>query len=171
MFDRVPEDGSHAILDLGPGTDASLRVYGRFARWIRFADVLSPSGRSGGWAAEIKAIPPQTTRPYDLVFAWNVFNRLEPEFRPLLVDRLREITAPGARLHVVMEHDHPSVHPLRFSLPNTDWMRYEATGPPRPALPEILPAEVERLLAPFRVLRAFTSKVGLREYMAVRPER
>jgi hypothetical protein len=34
----------------------------------------------------------------------------------------------------------------------------------------MLPAQVERTLAPFKVVRAFTLKGGLREYMAVRPE-
>ena len=47
-------------------------------------------------------------------------------------------------------------------------MRYEPAGAPRPARSPLLPAEVERLLAPFHVVRAFTLKGGLREYLGVR---
>jgi hypothetical protein len=47
-------------------------------------------------------------------------------------------------------------------------MRCEATGPARSTPPRLLPAQVERVLAPFKVVRAFTLKGGLREYVAVR---
>src|SRR5688572_18340707 len=40
LLDGVGEDRNHAVLDLGTATDPNLRAYSRFARWIRFADVL-----------------------------------------------------------------------------------------------------------------------------------
>jgi len=60
-----------------------------------------------------------------------------------------------------------TVPPLRFSLVNADVMRYETMGPPRPRWPQLLPAEVQRMLRPFTVERGFTTG-GLREYVAVR---
>lgn len=172
LLDGVSEDRSHAVLDLGSAADSSLRVYARFARWIRFADLFDATSSHEEWVAALNALPAQPHRPYDLVFAWNILDRVAPEERSHLVERLAEITAPDARLYVVVETsgDAPR-HPLRFALLDVDRMRYEPAGSARPAWPPLLPAEVERLLAPFLVVRAFTSKVGLREYVAIRRQR
>jgi len=44
FFAELEEDGSHAVLDLGPAAEANFRLYGRFARRIRFADLLNAFG-------------------------------------------------------------------------------------------------------------------------------
>ena len=169
LLDGVKEDRTHAILDLGEATESSFSVYSRFARRIRFADLLAGAGSSGVCTAALRAVPPQPERPYDLLFAWDLLDRIFPEERPRLVQRLAELSSADARLHVMTESSgKPTTQPMRFSLVGVDRIRYEPTGPARPARPELLPAEVERLLAPFEVVRAFTLKVGLREYVAVR---
>jgi len=169
LLEGVSEDRSHAVLDLGPASAASLRVYSRFARRIRFADLLTPAMSPEGCAEALEDVPAQPDRPYDLVFAWDVLDRLFPEERPRLVKRLAELGSADARLHVVTEASGRSaVHPLRFSLLDVDRMRHEVTGPARPTRRQLLPAELERLLAPFQVVHAFTLKGGLREYVAIR---
>ncbi len=169
IFDRVSEDRSHAVLDLGPASDASLRVYSRFARWVRFADLSDAEISGGNWKAALKTLPPRPERPFDLVFAWDLLDRLEPDARPALIARLAEITSDDARLYVVVDSSGKAeTSPLRFSLLDTDRMRYEPTGRPRPPHQRLLPAEVERLLEPFHVVRAITSQIGLREYVAIR---
>jgi hypothetical protein len=165
----VTEDRSHAVLDLGPASEASLSVYSRFARRVRFADVLAAATSPQGWAAAIGALRPQPERPYDLVFAWDLMDRLDTEGRKRLIDRLTEISATDARLHLMVEAAEKAVTvPLRYTLLDVDRMRCEATGPARSTPPRLLPAQVERVLAPFKVVRAFTLKGGLREYVAVR---
>jgi hypothetical protein len=169
LFDGVGEDRTHAVLDLGPASASSLRLYGRFARWIRFADLLSATGSEAEWRAAVAGVPPQPQRAYDIVLAWNVFDRVAPEERPRLVERLAAITAPDARVHVIVESAAEALRqPLRFTLLDVDRMAYEPTGRPLLPQPPLLPAEVERLLGPFHVTRAFTSRVGFREYVAVR---
>ena len=171
LLDGVSQDRTHAVLDLGPATDASLRVYSRFARWVRFADLFG-----GGWSHAqasgvtlLNAVPPQPGHPYDLVFAWDVLDRLSTEERTTLVKRLAELTAPGARLHLVVRAaDHAPANPLRFSLVGTDRMRFEPTATTTLPRVGLLPAHVAHLLAPFHVQHAFTLKTGLREYVAVR---
>jgi hypothetical protein len=144
-------------------------VYSRFARRIRFADLLGEATSPQGFAAALGALPPQTQLPYDVVLAWDILDQLFPEQRSGLVARLVEVSAPEARLHVVVDaSDRATTHPLRFALLDLDRMRYEARGPARPAQRPLLPLEIERLLAPFQVIRAFTLKAGLREYVAVR---
>jgi hypothetical protein len=169
LLEGVTEDGSHAVLDLGSASDSSLQVYGRFARRVRFADLLGTAVSSGGVAAALDQLPTQPDPPYDVVFAWDVLNWLTPEERSALVERLAGITAPNARLFLAVEESGGATgQPLQFALLDSARMRYEPSGPTRPAGPRLLPAEVERVLAPFRVTRAFTSKVGLREYVAMR---
>jgi len=172
LFDRIAEDRSHAVLDLGPASDSSLRVFSRFARWVRFADLLAADKSAKGWAEELTSLPSQPVRPYDLILAWDILDRLDPHERTALVHRLAEISAPDARLYVVVgSSNDASLQSLRFSLLDVDRMRFEKTSAPHPNCPALLPAEVERILEPFHVLRAFTSKVGLREYVAVRRTR
>jgi hypothetical protein len=172
LFDGMVADGTHAILDLGAASAASLSVYGRFARQIRFADLPGratlPRG-PGLIAALLDAVPPQPARPYDIVFAWDVLDRLYPECHAPLVARLAEVAAPDARLHILARgSERVVVRPLRFMLIDTDRMRYEPSGPAGPVMSQLLPAQLAHLLEPFRVVRGFTLKGDLREYVALR---
>jgi trans-aconitate methyltransferase len=168
-LEQVSHDRSHAVLDLGSASDSSLRVYSQFARWVRFADLLSATETEAEWTGAVDAIPAQPQRPYDLVFAWNVLDWIEPPQRQRLVARLAELTAPDARLHVIVDAGRDGYrHPLRFSLLDVDRMCYQHAGHPLPAGKALLPAELERVVEPFRVTRAFTTQVGLREYVGVR---
>lgn len=171
LLEGVPEDGSHAVLDLGAAAASSLGLYSRFARRIRFADLsgVAAAARGRGPVDLLRAVPAQPERPYDLVFAWDILDRLVPEYHAPLVARLVEVTAPRARLHVVVRGSDDNVtRPLRFRLLDTDRMSYEPTGPARQVLPRHLPAQLAHLLEPFRVVRGFTLKGDLREYVAVR---
>lgn len=169
LLDNVAEDRSHAVLDLGTAAPSSLEIYSRYGRRVRFAEVLEAARSPEGWPAVLRALPPQPEDPYDLVFAWDILDRLYPQERPRLVEHLTRITEPGARLHAVVESsERATTAPLHFALADVDRVHYRTAGPDRPARDPLLPAEVERLLAPFEVMRAFTLKGGLREYVAVR---
>jgi hypothetical protein len=172
MLEGVSPDGSHSILDLGPGTASSLDVYGRFARRVRFVDIpgylTSLRGR-GSISGMLQGVPPQPGRPYDLVFGWDVLDQLYPEYHAPLVTRLAEITAPDARLHVVVRaSEAEAFRPLRFMLAHDGRMCYEPSGPAQPARQRLLPAHISQLLMPFQVAHGFTLKGRLREYVAVR---
>lgn len=169
LLEGVREDRSHAVLDLGPAADSSLRVYSRFARWVRFADLLASSTSRDELTAMVNALPVNSARPYDLLFAWNILDWVHPPQRQHLVQRLAELTTAGARLHLAIHEPGDTVRrPLRFALVDTDRMRYQPAGPPQAAMPPLLPRDMDRLLPPFRVVRAFTSDVGLREYVTIR---
>jgi len=158
------------VLDLGPATEQNLRVYAGFARWIRFADLLGE-----GWAPEVEVSPgelelPQLDRHYDIVFAWDILDRLSTHERPRLVRWLSEIAAPGARIHVVVRaSEEASAYPLRFTLVDFGHIRFEPAGTALLATSRLLPAEVAKALSPLSVQRAFTLRSGLREYVALRP--
>ena len=171
LVDGVSQDRSHSVLDLGPAINLNLTIYSRFARWVRFADVLGESGwtHGGGGSGPLSHIPLQPEHPYDLVFAWDALDRLFPEDRPRLVESLATLTAPGTRLHLITRADEALARPLRFTLVDTNRIRYEGTSGASLPRPRLLPAELMKLLPPFQVQHAFTLRSGLREYVAVRP--
>jgi hypothetical protein len=167
IFEGVSQDRSKAVLDLGAATDQNLRVYSRFARWIHFADLFGEP-----WANQsaVGLNQPKLDRRYDLVFGWDILDRLFPEMRSQLVQWLTDNTTPGARVHVVVRASEDAIAcPLRFTIVDIGRIRYEPAGTARLPSSRLLPAEVAKVLAPLRVAHAFTLKNGLREYMAIRP--
>ncbi len=168
LFEGMAEARQHAILDLGPADGTSLAVYSPFARWIRFADILGPSNAAEEWAAALDAIPENPEQPYDAIFAWDVLDRFAPQARPALIARLAELANPSARLlFIVADTDARPARSLRFSLTAVDRMRCTDTGEPPPPYRPLLPAQVARTLEPFQVVRAFSTRAGFREYLAV----
>jgi hypothetical protein len=174
MFDGLSEDGSHSVLDLGPASSASLAVYARFARHVRFSDLTGLAlSRTGHEPIQhvLDAVPPHSEQPYDLIFAWDVFDRLLPEDHQPVMRRLAEISALNARLHAVVSGADLGTAPhIRCTLLDTDRVLYEPATTVRPARSRLLPAQMAHLLVPFRVVRGFTLKGNLREYVAVREE-
>jgi len=168
-FQGVPEGTGLALLDLGLASDTQLKVYGRFARRARFAGLLPDPPLGERWTEALESLPPNPDRPYDLVLAWDVLDRIGPEARPRLVQRLAELTAPGARLFTVVNlSGGATVEKLRFSALDEQHVREQVVGPPLPSYGHLLPAQLERLLRPFEVVHAYTLRSGLREYVSVR---
>jgi hypothetical protein len=81
LLERVGEDRSHAVLDLGPAASSSFEVYGRYARWVRFADLLATAGPAADWETAIASLTAPPERLYDLVFAWNILDSVPAEAR------------------------------------------------------------------------------------------
>jgi hypothetical protein len=172
LLKGVSEDRTHAVLDLGPASDRSLRVYSRYARWVRFADLLGEAwhprahGSAGGL---LKTVLPRPERPYDLVFVWDILDRLFADDRPHLVEWLAGVTAPNARHHVLVRASYDTVmRPLRFTLLDIDRIQYEPTSTTMLPPSRLLPSDIARVLAPLQVVHAFTLRAGFREYVAVR---
>jgi len=169
LFEGLREDGSHSILDLGSASKPSFELYSRFARQIRFAGVLSdpPTGVSS--PSLLEALGPPTLTPYDLVLAWNILDLVNKKGRRAIVERLVKLTRPDARIYVLVDGSgSPKIQPFHFELVALDRVRQEPSGPSAPGYPQLLPAEVERILSPFRVRHAFTLRQGWREYVAAR---
>lgn len=169
LLEAVEPGGDHAVLDLGAATGSSLEIYRRYAGHVRFADLLTERAEHG-LAGVLGSLPERPERPYDMVFAWDTFDRLRSTERSRLVRRLEEITSSRARLHLVVDasEDTGRSPPLRFTLLSVDRVRAEPAGPERLRHDRLLPADVEEMLGPFRVVRGFTLKGGIREYVAAR---
>lgn len=169
LFCGLRGDGSHAVLDLGPSEGIHLRLYRPFARQIRFAGLLPTPPGGSEWSAALRGLLPPPRQLFDVVLAWNILDRLDPGRRPSLMERLTELTAPGARLYAIVDaREEPTIQPRRFTLLDLERVSQEPVGRPEGAPYRLLPAEVERLLRPFEVTRAYTLRMGLREYVAVK---
>ncbi len=170
LFEGLAEDGRHAVLDLGPASGEHLRIFRRYGRRVCFGDLLPNPPRGEAWREALAAVPVHPGGSYDVVLLWDVLDRVAESEREALVARLVELTSPGARLWAVVESsDEVESRSRRYALRGVDRVAWEPAGPVEPGGRKLLPAEVERLLQPFEILRAFTLRSGFREYVAARP--
>jgi len=169
LFAQLGEGAGASVLDLGEGSSTQLEVLAPYAHVVRFAGLTPRFGLDSVTAHHLRALAPHPEHPYDVVLAWGVVDHLDPEDRPLFVQRLADITAPGAWLYASADAaGHPFVRAVRSTLVAIDEVAEELVGPELPAWPPVLPAPFARLLAPFEVDRAFTLRSGHREYLAVK---
>ena len=158
-----------SVLDLAWATDSALRIYTRnAARWVRFASVVGDRVCDAGALAKLTDTPEP---PYDLLLAWDLFDRVLPHERGALARHLAAVCAPNARLHMLVsmsEGGEPRA-PIRYSLLDERHMRCEPLPFRSSRGPCMQPAEVERLLIPFRVAKGFVLRPSLREYVAEYP--
>lgn len=170
LFGDLGQGEPRSVLDLGPASGDNLRLYSSLTRRVRFADLLSTRPPEESPVPALEALVHLPEHPYELVLAWNVLDHVVPAHRTAVVAAIVDLMAPGARLHLMLDmSEEPFVRPLRFSLVDRQRLHQVPVGPPRPALPRPVPADVERLLGPLRVVRAFVLRDGMREYVAVRP--
>jgi hypothetical protein len=170
LFAALQGDGRHRVLDLGEADGRRLGLLGRFARSVRFAGLL-PGGPVGEeWLGALTSLPSHPRRAYDVVLAWDLLDRVPPSHHADVVARLAEITADGARLYAVVDSStDPTRRSVAFTLADLEHVQEREIGHAGPAGTPLLPAQVERALAPFQVARAFTLRSGQREYVAVKP--
>jgi hypothetical protein len=169
LFDALEEDGRHSVLDLGAASGAHLRLLGVFARQVRFASLLAGAGRDAAWGEALRALPPNPARPYDVVLAWDVLDRLDAPGRSALVTRLAAVTAPRARLYAIARGEGTMTDgPLVFTLLGRDRVAEEPVAVTAVRGQPLLPAQMERVLLPFEVASAFMLRSGAREYVAIK---
>jgi hypothetical protein len=169
LFGVLQEDGRHSILDLGAASGAHLRLLGPFARQVRFASLLAGAGRDEAWDDALRALPPNPARPYDVVLAWDVLDRLGAEGRAALVARLADVTAPRARLYAIAGAEGAGgAGRLAFTLLDHDRLAERPVDVTGAEIRPLLPAQMERVLMPFEVMSAFMLRSGAREYVAMK---
>jgi hypothetical protein len=171
LFDVLVADGRHSILDLGPASGSHLRILGPYASQIRFANLLTVAAPGDSWSEAVRGLPPNEARPYDVVLAWDVLDRLEPPGRTAFMARLVEVTAAKARLYAIAGGEAAEAMPLAFTLVDRDRLVERPSGVTTVGRKPLLPAEMERVLAPFEVASAYMLRTGAREYVAVKPVR
>lgn len=169
LFSGMREGGGYAVLDLGPARPAHLRVLSPYVGQLRFSDLTH--GATGILPAEaIRSLPENPVAPYDIVLAWDVLDRMRAEERTELIAKLADITGERARMFFMVDASGGQRRrALSFTLTGPGRVIQAEIGPPLPAVSELLPAAVERLLGPaFEVQSAFYVRSGWREYVVKR---
>ena len=166
LFEGLSADGRHAILDLGLASASRLTLLGPFSRQIRFAGLVPPDPTSE--TPLVESIPADPRRPFDVVLAWDILDYLGESGGRALVRRLDAVTTDDAVLYAAVSSQtaggaSPAV---RMELVALDRVRHDTTDSTRPTSGGLLPARVEKVLSPFRVVRAISLRMGLREYVA-----
>jgi hypothetical protein len=142
-------------------------VLGPFARQVRFAGLVPRSLTGEAWAAALRALPPNVSSPYDIVLGWDLLTWLAPDERAAATARLAEITAPRARIHLIVDGTGAATaQPLEYTLVGTGRIAEQSVGPPQRVSHPLLPAQLERALSPLEVMRAFVLRTGGREVVA-----
>jgi len=169
------EDATLRVLDLGPAVRENLEHFSRFGGGVRIAHLLRSRDietiRAFDAAAFRKTLErrvPATGEPYDLILVWDLFNYLGDDLAVLLTQHLAGVSRGGALLYAMTyTADTMPSSPSVFRVcagnsliyrPTTD--RFEEASNPPPAL-------VERWLKPFRVIRSFILRHGVREFLAI----
>ena len=172
LFDALAPDGLHSILDLGPASGAHLVLLSRYASQIRFANLLTSAAPGSGGYEAVRALAANPERPYDVVLAWDVLDRLDAEGRSSLMAKLMEVTAPRARVYAIAAGEGAARSAaLAFTLLDFDRVLERPTGVTIGTGQPLLPAQMERVLAPFEVKSAFMLRTGAREYVAIKQGR
>ena len=156
------------VLDLGPVVPANVAFLARFASHVSIADLSEDDGGGPGthhWRGRLAF----AVGSFDLVLVWDYLNRLDRREARDLVDRLRSVTRAGAVLFLLI-HEAPEMpaRPVKYEILGEETIRYRPADGGSVAAPTILPAEVGRMLAGFRVDASFLLRHGVREYVAVR---
>ena len=170
----LPEDRSARLLDLGPLVAANFNLYAQHASRIRFADVWRDAlPKPGPGAAHrvdpARAIPDhERGAAYDVVFAWDVLDCLDPDDAVELVRRMADACRPRARLHALFTATGArSTRPSRYEITGAGRVRTVDDGPRTLPTTGLAPAELERRLAPFAVEHSYVLRHGAREVVAV----
>jgi hypothetical protein len=167
LFETLREGGNHSVLDLGPARGQHLHVLAPFGPQVRFAGLVPRSLLGEEWASALTALPPNDASPYDVVLGWDLLTWLDPAERAAATERLAQITAPHARIHLIVDGTGAATaQALEYTLVGPGRLTEQALGPPRPVSHPLLPAQLERALSPLEVKRAFVLRSGGREFIA-----
>lgn len=155
------------MLDLGPARGRHLQLLAPYGPQVRFAGLVPRSVVGEAWVSALRALPPNDSSPYDVVLGWDLLLWLDPDERAAATARLAEITAPRARIHLIVDGTGATTaQPLEYTLVGTGRVAEQAVGPPQSVSHPLLPAQLERALSPLEVVRAFVLRTGAREVVA-----
>lgn len=167
------------ILDLGPSMAATVRFFSRYRCRMRIVDlcavVTGDPKRQARLAGDPRAVinellsgPPGA---FDLVLAWDVFDRLDRRPAEAVVQRLAFLSRPGARLFTLFSttRGQPTL-PLAFAVLDEETLLYRRQAGPPSHRPAFNPAGFERLLAGFSTEVSVVLRHGVQEWVAIRAD-
>jgi hypothetical protein len=175
LLDRVRDDRSYSILDLGPALERNVRFWSKFSCRLHIHDfyrsyrerkaAVVPGGESEE-AAFSALLPFSDETFFDIILAWDLFNYLDLRELEAFVRRLNRWCRRGTRLFAMIS-SLPNIpaSPTIFRILNREQMIYEIpTRDTRPC-PRHQPRDIVRLMTRFTVSSSFLLHHGIREYV------
>jgi hypothetical protein len=175
LLDRVRDDRSYSILDLGPALERNVRFWSKFSCRLHIHDFYRSyrerkaavvPGDESEEAAFSALLPFSDETVFDIILAWDLFNYLDLRELEAFVRRLNRWCRRGTRLFAMIS-SLPNIpaSPTIFRILNREQMIYEIpTRDTRPC-PRHQPRDIVRLMTRFTVSSSFLLHHGIREYV------
>jgi hypothetical protein len=175
LLERVQDDRSITILDLGPALEANVRFWSEFSCSLHIHDFYrsfrerrAAVGPAEGFeeAAFSALLAFSADTVFDLILAWDLFNYFDLRELEAFIQSLSRWCRRGTRLFALISSlPKISASPLMFRILGREQMAYEMpTRLTRPC-PRHSPRDVARLMGRFIVSRSFLSRHGIQEYV------
>lgn len=175
LLDRVTDDRSYSILDLGPAVEANVRFWSEFSCclyiqdfWRSYRDkkAASEPAEDVDGSAFSGRLAFRADTVFDIVLAWDLFNYLDLRELEAFVQRLSRWCRRGTRLFALISHlPRISASPMKFKILDCEQMVYEVPTQLTRPCPRHSPRDVARMMGRFIVSRSFLSRHGIREYV------
>jgi hypothetical protein len=106
-------------------------------------------------------------RKFDVVLFWDTAGLIPPSLVEAVIDRLYEVTNPGARLLAFFPAQKQNANYMRFHLRDDEYVDAQRAGD-HPIQGVYNTRQVEKLFAKFAAYRFFLAKDNLREVLVTR---
>ena len=175
LLDRVQDDQSYTILDLGRALEANLRFWSQFSCRLHIHDLyrtllerkaaVGPDEESA--RADFSALLAFSRDiVFDIILAWDLFNYLELRELEALVHGLSRWCRRGTGLFALISSlPKISASPMMFRILSREQLTYESPSQRTRPCPCHTPRDIARLMGRFTVSRSFLSRHRIQEYV------
>jgi len=181
MLKHLKSQDGLRVLDIGPTSSTNINYITGLGHSIYMANLVEEANRPEWIKHEPDAEPyfdvegfltqnlNFSGRTFDVVTLWDVPDFLPPAVLPAIINKLHEVTAPGAQI-LAFFHAKPTG-------PETDFVRYHLTDTDEVLLQRFgnfsiqqtfTNRQVEKLFTNFAAYRFFLAKDALREVIVTR---
>lgn len=175
LLDRIRDDRSYTILDLGPALEANVRFWSEFSCRLHIHDLYGrfrenkAAARPGEDSAEttISALLDfSEVTVFDIILAWDLFNYLDLRELEAFVQKLGRWCRRGTRLFALVSSlPRISALPLRIRILSREQLTCELSSERTRPCPRHSPRDIARVMGRFTVSRSFLSRHGIQEYI------
>lgn len=168
------DDRRRVVLDLGRARSGTIELFSRFRCRLDVIDLPASLEHlpDPDEPAEVsrwidRLLPATGGERVDLVLCWNLLNYLSPALIEALGARLAERSAPGARLHALIEYSAKQMpaRPLSFSPEDEEIGADHPLGTATIAAPRYTPKALEKRLPGFSSERTMLLGNGMQEFL------
>ena len=175
LLEKLQDDRTYSILDLGPAFKDNVRFWSQFSCWLHIQDfyrsylewktTAKPEEKCDETAFSL-LLPFSDETVFDIILVWDLFNYFDLGELTALVQRLSRWCRPGTRLFAMISIlPDISMSPTMFRILNREQMIHEISTQETKPSPRHQARDVVRLMAQFTVSCSFLLRHGIQEYI------